>query len=80
MEDSNVFDRLIDSIGDMISQKDEEDILKTLLNNGLLNKREVHMVASILTHDAINVSNYETEEKVRANVLSALLCRLKYEC
>ncbi|KRN78615.1 transcriptional regulator ctsR [Fructilactobacillus lindneri DSM 20690 = JCM 11027] len=80
MEDSDVFDRLINSISDRISQKEEEDILHTLFNNDLLSDREVNMVASILTHDAINVSDPETEEKVRANVLSALLCRLKYEC
>ncbi|USS90752.1 CtsR family transcriptional regulator [Fructilactobacillus carniphilus] len=78
--DTDVFDQLVASIGTRITQKDEEDILTTLYNNGLLSTREVNMISSILTHEAIAITNAETEEKVRANVLTALLSRLRYEC
>ncbi|USS86252.1 CtsR family transcriptional regulator [Fructilactobacillus cliffordii] len=78
--DTDVFDQLVASIGTRITQKDEEDILTTLYNNGLLSTREVNMISSILTHEAIAITDAETEEKVRANVLTALLSRLRYEC
>ncbi|USS85654.1 CtsR family transcriptional regulator [Fructilactobacillus myrtifloralis] len=78
--DADVFEQLVASIGNRITQKDEEEILTTLYNNGMLSAREVNMISSILSQEAIAVADAETEEKVRANVLKALLGRLRYEC
>ncbi|USS88445.1 CtsR family transcriptional regulator [Fructilactobacillus hinvesii] len=78
--DAEVFDQLVTSIGTQITQKAEEDILTTLYHNGMLSAREVNMISSILTHEAIAITDAETEGKVRANVLKALLSRLRYEC
>ncbi|WP_413626967.1 CtsR family transcriptional regulator [Fructilactobacillus vespulae] len=79
VQEADVFDSLIAAIGDSITQRDEEIILNTLLENKLLSKREVNLIASILKQEAINVET-KMEEKVRANILAALLRRMKYEC
>ncbi|CAM2808588.1 CtsR family transcriptional regulator [Fructilactobacillus fructivorans] len=80
MDNSDVLDSLIDSIGDEISEKDEESILTTLYANGVITEKEKNMIAAILKKEAISLPDQTMEYQVRASVLEALLYRLKYEC
>lgn len=80
MDNSDVLDSLIDSIGDEISEKDEESILATLYANGVITEKEKNMIAAILKKEAISLPDQTMEYQVRASVLEALLYRLKYEC
>ncbi|KRN12165.1 transcriptional regulator CtsR [Fructilactobacillus fructivorans] len=80
MDNSDVLDSLIDSIGDEISEKDEGSILTTLYANGVITEKEKNMIATILKKEAISLPDQTMEYQVRASVLEALLYRLKYEC
>ncbi|EKK20810.1 Transcriptional regulator CtsR [Fructilactobacillus florum 8D] len=80
MQDADVFDQLIASIGDQLTNREATVLLQTLAEHGILSQREVTLIAALLAPTALAVTDRYTEVQVRARIMRSLLMRLKYEC
>ncbi|WP_054670614.1 CtsR family transcriptional regulator [Lentilactobacillus senioris] len=73
-----VLDALISGIGNRLSQRDGQTIVKTLYENGLIDRREANIILAVVDKNAYDVDN-DLTEVMRANVLVSILNHLRYE-
>lgn len=64
--------RLLDVIGDSISQQQAFYLIDGLLENGYINEREAKMIAVTIDRNVLNL-DVVSRDIVRANILKALL-------
>ncbi|KRM93165.1 CtsR family transcriptional regulator [Lentilactobacillus senioris] len=78
LDDGEVLDALISGIGNRLSQRDGQTIVKTLYENGLIDRREANIILAVVDKNAYDVDN-DLTEVMRANVLVSILNHLRYE-
>lgn len=76
--DGDVLDALINGIGNRLTQRDGQTIVKTLYENGLIDRREANIILAVVDKNAYDVDN-DLTEVMRANVLISILNHLRYE-
>ncbi|UDM32743.1 CtsR family transcriptional regulator [Lentilactobacillus laojiaonis] len=78
LDDVDVLDTLIEMIGNQLSLRDSETIVKTLYNSGLISKREANIILAALIPDEVD-SNNDLIDIFRANIMISILNHLRYE-
>lgn len=77
VNDAQIIDQLIDMVGDQLSSADALHIVQTLYENKLLSRKEGNLLLTVMGHDALNVGDRMVEATVRAQMMIALLNRLR---
>lgn len=78
LDDGEVLDALINEIGNRLTQREGQTIVKTLYENGLIDRREANIILAVVDKNAYDVDN-DLTEVMRANVLVSILNHLRYE-
>lgn len=78
LDETELLEHIIDVVGDSISEKDAINIIKQLLEEELISKREAKLVA-IAVKKPILVGDVRKENVNRATMLNSMLKTLLYE-
>lgn len=79
LDDVDVLDMLIDTIGDSISQNEAIDVIKTLYSEKVISRREGDLMLVALSKHTLDMNDHNAEDKLRARLLVSFLNRLRYE-
>lgn len=79
LDNVDVLNSLIQTIGDSISERDAYDIVRTLYDEKLLTRREGDLMLVALSKQTLNVNDCNVEARLRARILISMLNRLRYE-
>lgn len=79
LDNVDVLNSLIQTIGDSISEHDAYDIIRTLYEEKVLTRREGDLMLVALSKQALNVNDCNIEAQLRARILISMLNRLRYE-
>jgi transcriptional regulator CtsR len=72
-------DALIDQIGPVVTIQQSEAILACLVRDQLLTQHEAELMRTMFDKDALAVTGFTAENRLRARLLHRLLHRLKFE-
>ncbi|AIG66063.1 CtsR family transcriptional regulator [Weissella tructae] len=72
-------DALIDQIGPVVTIQQSEAILACLVRDQLLTEHEAELMRTMFDKDALAVTGFTAENRLRARLLHRLLHRLKFE-
>lgn len=79
LDNVDVLNSLIQTIGDSISERDAYDIIRTLYDEKVLTRREGDLMLVALSKQTLNVNDCNVEARLRARILVSMLNRLRYE-
>ena len=79
LDNVDVLNSLIQAIGDSISERDANDIVRTLYDEKVLTRREGDLMLVALSKQTLNVNDCNVEAQLRARILISMLNRLRYE-
>ncbi|WP_283679788.1 CtsR family transcriptional regulator [Lentilactobacillus sp. Marseille-Q4993] len=79
LDDIDILNTLIDAIGNRLTKRDSETIVTTLYNNDLIDRREASIILAAVDKNAIDLSDNELTDILRANIMVSILNRLKYD-
>ncbi|GAK48083.1 CtsR family transcriptional regulator [Secundilactobacillus oryzae JCM 18671] len=79
LDDVDVLDSLIETIGDSISQREGLAIVQTLYNNEVVNRREANLILASIDKQTLAADNRMQENSFRARILIGILNHLRYE-
>ncbi|MDR2660690.1 MAG: CtsR family transcriptional regulator [Lactobacillaceae bacterium] len=74
-----VFDDLIDVIGDSIGQPNANQIIQALYEDDVITLREAKIMISSISKDTLRIADKVVENTVRARILVGMINRLRYE-
>mgnify|MGYP001281088149 FL=1 len=74
----DLFEQMIEIIGDQIDQNTAENIIERLLDEKAISKREASLMMSVANRKMYPVDAAQ-RDKIRANLLKAMLQSLKYK-
>ena len=75
----DLIDKMIDCIGTKVSMKESLQVIRSLYEDKLLNKKEVNLILCILDNDTLAFNDQNLEDTVRARILISILNRLRCE-
>ena len=79
LDNVDVLNSLIQTIGDSIRERDAFEIVQTLYDEKVITQREGDLMLVALSKQTLDVGNTDIESRLRARVLISLLNRLRYE-
>lgn len=79
LDNVDVLNSLIQTIGDSIRERDAFEIIQTLYEEKVITQREGDLMLVALSKQTLDVGNTDVESRLRARVLISLLNRLRYE-
>ena len=79
LDNIDVLNSLIQTIGDSIRERDAFAIVQTLYDEKVITQREGDLMLVALAKQTLEVGNTDVEARLRARVLISLLNRLRYE-
>ncbi|WP_283587231.1 CtsR family transcriptional regulator [Limosilactobacillus viscerum] len=79
LDNVDVLNSLIQTIGDSIRERDAFAIVQTLYDEKVITQREGDLMLVALSKQTLDVGNKDVEARLRARVLISLLNRLRYE-
>ena len=79
LDNIDVLNSLIQTIGDSIRERDAFAIVQTLYDEKVITQREGDLMLVALAKQTLDVGDTDIEARLRARVLIALLNRLRYE-
>ena len=79
LDNSDVLNSLIQTIGDSIRERDAFAIVQTLYDEKVITQREGDLMLVALAKQTLDVGDTDIEARLRARVLISLLNRLRYE-
>lgn len=79
LDDTDVLDSLIETIGDSIGQRDGYAVVQGLFESGVIDRREANIILTIISKDTLAINNPAVENGLRARVLISILNHLRYE-
>ena len=79
LDNVDVLNSLIQTIGDSIRERDAFAIVQTLYDEKVIIQREGDLMLVALSKQTLDVGNTDVESQLRARVLISLLNRLRYE-
>ncbi|PWF99990.1 CtsR family transcriptional regulator [Levilactobacillus bambusae] len=72
-------DALIEAVGQSISYHDSVAVIRSLYNDGTINRREANIILAAIDKNAVSVDNRAQEDRTRAQILVEILNHLCYE-
>ena len=79
LDDTDVLDSLIETIGDSIGQRDGYAVVQGLYESGVIGRREANIILTIMNKDTLQMENRAQENGLRARILVSILKHLRYE-
>lgn len=79
VDDEDVLNMLINSIGDSISERDAYTIIQTLYDEKVISRREGDLMLVAVSKQALSLNNHKVANQLRARILVSLLNRLRFE-
>ncbi len=79
IDDVDVLDMLINTIGQSITENDAFTIIQTLFTEKVITQREGDLMLAALSKETLGRSTQDDSNQLRARVLIAFLNRLRYE-
>lgn len=79
LDDTDVLDSLIETIGDAIGQRDGYAVVQGLFESGVIGRREANIILTIISKDTLAMDNRAQENGLRARILVSILNHLRYE-
>ena len=79
LDNIDVLNSLIQTIGDPIRERDAFAIVQTLYDEKVITQREGDLMLVALAKQTLDVGDTDIEARLRARVLISLLNRLRYE-
>ncbi|KRM23347.1 CtsR family transcriptional regulator [Latilactobacillus graminis] len=79
LDDRDFLEALIENIDIRISQADTLAIIQKLYDEQILSKKEGNLILAAMSPQTLAVNNKQLEEQLRAQILIAVLERLRYE-
>lgn len=79
IDDEDVLNMLINSIGDSISERDAYTIIQTLYAEKVISRREGDLMLVAISKQALALNNKKVANQLRARILISLLNRLRFE-
>lgn len=79
LDNIDVLNSLIQTIGDSIRERDAFAIVQTLYDEKVITQREGDLMLVALAKQTLDVGDTDVEARLRARVLISLLNRLRYE-
>ena len=79
LDNVDVLNSLIQTIGDSIRERDAFAIVQTLYDEKVITQREGDLMLVALAKQTLDVGDTDIEARLRARVLISLLNRLRYE-
>lgn len=79
LDDVDVLNMLISSIGDSISESDAITIIRTLFAEKVITQREGDLMLVAVSKEALALCDQRLANQLRARMLVSLLNRLRYE-
>lgn len=79
LDNIDVLNSLIQTIGDSIRERDAFAIVQTLYDEKVITQREGDLMLVALAKQTLDVGDIDIEARLRARVLISLLNRLRYE-
>lgn len=79
LDNIDVLNLLIQTIGDSIRERDAFAIVQTLYDEKVITQREGDLMLVALAKQTLDVGDTDIEARLRARVLISLLNRLRYE-
>ena len=79
LDNVDVLNSLIQTIGDSIRERDAFAIVQTLYDEKVITQREGDLMLVALSKQTLDVGNTDVQSQLRARVLISLLNRLRYE-
>lgn len=80
LDDADILDTLLNEIiGNSIDQHTAYDIINSLYSDKVLTEKEANIILSSIDSNALNIGNKELENALRAQILTNILNRLRYE-
>lgn len=78
LEESEVIDKMVAIIGKTISERDAISIVKTLLKEEIVSRREAKLML-VAMEKTLYTGDRTVDELLRANILKSMLNALRYE-
>lgn len=79
LDNVDLIEMLLSSIGTSLTEREASNIITTLYNADLITRREGNIMMVAIARQTLAVDNRQAEDILRANVLSAILNRLRFE-
>ena len=79
LDNIDVLNSLIQTIGDSIRERDAFAIVQTLYDEKVITQREGDLMLVALAKQTLDIGDTDIEARLRARVLISLLNRLRYE-
>lgn len=79
LDNVDLIEMLLSSIGTSLTEREASNIINTLYNADLITQREGNIMMVAISRQTLSVDNRQAEDILRANVLSAMLNRLRFE-
>lgn len=79
IDDVDVLNMLISTIGDSISESDATTIVQTLYAEKVITRREGNLMLVALSKETLALSDRKVADQLRARILVSLLNRLRFE-
>ncbi len=79
LDNVDLIEMLLSSIGDSLTEREASNIIATLYNADLITRREGNIMMVAISRQTLAVDNRQVEDALRANILSAMLNRLRFE-
>lgn len=79
LDDRDFLEALIENVDTQISQADSLAIIQKLYDEQILSQKEGNLILAAISPQTLAVNNKQLEEQLRAQILVAVLERLRYE-
>ncbi|MFP6537856.1 CtsR family transcriptional regulator [Latilactobacillus sp. VITA-14] len=79
LDDRDFLEALIENVDTQISQADTLAIIQKLYDEQILSQKEGNLILAATSPQTLTVNNKQLEEQLRAQILVAVLERLRYE-
>ncbi|ANJ70098.1 CtsR family transcriptional regulator [Latilactobacillus curvatus] len=79
LDDRDFLEALIENVDTQISQADTLAIIQKLYDEQILSQKEGNLILAATSPQTLAVNNKQLEEQLRAQILVAVLERLRYE-
>lgn len=79
VDDTQVFDDLIDVIGDSIGMPNATKIVQALFEDEVISRLEANLMLAAISKETLRINDKLNENIIRARVLTGMVNRLRYE-
>ena len=79
LDDRDFLEALINNIDSRISQNDTLAIIQKLYDEEILSQKEGNLILAAMSPQTLALNDKQLEEQLRAQILVAVLERLRYE-